>query len=192
MTLTVAALVDYIDAAPAMPTMPTPGSLQSGDLVFVHGKGLVARAIRICQWLRRDWHGTERAGAHWNHVAILDKCFRTDFGDYWTVIQAAGKGVTDTGWLHELGPYEIVPLPFCDAETVLRFARAQMGVPYGFLTIASILLTLFTPRFVEFRRGNTWICSALVGEAMRFGGWLRDWQSIYEVSPAQLYIAVTQ
>lgn len=164
-----------------------------GDLVFVRGRGVIAWAIRLCQWLRRDWHGTERAGAHWNHVAILNTAYPTEVGDFWTVIQATSRGVTDTGWLRDLGDYEVVPLPaWCDPATVLQFARAQMGVKYGFLTILSILLTLFTPRGVEFRHGNTWICSAVAAEAMRFGGWLKNWPSIYTVSPAQLYIAVTR
>lgn len=164
-----------------------------GSLVFVHGRGVVAWAIRFCQWLRRDWRGTEKAGAHWNHVAILDKRYETDQGDFWTVIQAEGRGVTDTGWLHELGSYEIVPVPDgVDADEVRSFGRKQMGVKYGFLTIASILATLFTPKWIEFRRGNTWICSALAGEALRWGGWYHSWPSIYAVSPAQLYIAVTR
>ena len=164
--------------------------IESGDLIFCHGTGFVARGIQAAEWLRRGWNGaSEAAGAKWNHVAIVNE--RLENGDY-TVVQAEGRGVTDTGLLSGLGEtYSVLPLPQgLDPEDVLEFARHQVGAPYGFLTDASIALTLFSPTFINVMLPGTWICSALVAESLRFAGWLHDWPDVYQVSPAQLWIAV--
>ena len=150
-----------------------------GDLVFFDGTGAVSRAIQLAQWFR--W----RSGSRFNHVAILDAYTEGK----WTLVQAEGRGVTRGAALGD--SYTHVPLPNgVDRQKVLQFARSQVGRSYGFLTIASIVLTIFTPKFVNFELPNTWICSAVAAESLRFGGWLHQWPDIYQTSPAELYQAL--
>src|ERR1035438_5531506 len=103
-----------------------------GDLVFCNSTGIVSRAIRIAEWFRRDWNGaSERPGDKWNHVAILD-CPLPD-GD-WTVIQAVGRGVTQTALLTTVAPggsYDVLPMPGTVSDgRLLTFARSQVGLQY--------------------------------------------------------------
>lgn len=163
--------------------------MKPGDLVFFHGSGFVDTAIRWCEWLRRDGHRrSERSGAHWNHVAVLSKREGTD----WVLIQAHSKGVTEGQLLSAAAAtsYGVVPLPpqFTGSK-VVGWMRRRVGRKYGFVTILSILVTLFTPRFVNVMLPGTWICSAIAAEAWRFAGWDHEWGDIYQVSPAELYIA---
>lgn len=165
--------------------------MNSGDLVFCHSEGIVGWGIRTAERFRRDASGSEAAGARWNHVCVLDRLL--DDGD-WTVIQAEGCGVTEGAPLSQVAPggsYEVLRLPGqLTRAKVLTFARAQVGRRYGFVTIASILVTLFTPRFFNVMLPGTWICSAVAAESWRFAGWYHDWPDIYQVSPAQLWVAL--
>ena len=156
-----------------------------GDLVFCHSKGIVSLAIRWAERLR--W----RHASQWNHVAIIDRV--VDGKTY--VIQAEGKGVTNIRTLDEVAPggsYIIVrPPQSVDVESLLHFARKQVGAQYGFLTIAAVALSLILPWFITVRIPNTWICSALAAESLRAGGWIHDWPDLYLVSPAQLRLALS-
>jgi hypothetical protein len=159
-----------------MPAVIPLDAASSGDLVFMHSSGMIGRAIRLAEEIR--W----RRGSSWNHVAILDQKTLTG----WTLIQADAPGVTRGGPL--TGEYSIVQLPVgVDRARVLQFARAQVGRKYGFVTIVSILVSILTPRFFNVMWPNTWICSALGAESLRFGGWLKSWPDIYTVSPAELW-----
>ena len=158
----------------------TPKTAKPGDIVFFHGTGFVDGAIRWAEKIRF------KKGSAWNHVAILKE--RTDKG--WTLYQAEGKGITDTGLLGDSG-YFILRLPEgVNREKVLEFANGEVGKPYGFLTILSILVTLFMPQFVNVMLPNTWICSAYAAEAMRTGGWYHPWPDLYQTSPAALWEAL--
>ena len=86
---------------------------------------------------------------------------------------------------------DILPPPRgCDGEKVARFACEQVGDRYGILTIACIAIDVITPEwFVAFRRPGSWICSALGGEALRFGGLYLDLGDIYTITPQQLFDA---
>ena len=158
---------------------------QSGDLVFCHSKGFVGKSIRFIQHLHGDddWE--------YNHVALLNE--KQANGD-WAVIQAEAHGVTSDKLLSSVAPggfYEVVALPQgVDRDKVLEFARAEVGCEYGFITIASIVFTLWTPNAINVIKGNTWICSALAGEALRAGGWIHKWPDVYQVRPAQLLSAL--
>ena len=165
--------------------------LAAGDVIFCHSKGLIGRAIRIAEFFRRDWNGqSERAGAKWNHVAILD----ANVGGGWTVIQAEARGVTQGAPLSSIAPggqFAVLPLPQgIHPEDVLEFARKQVGSRYGFVTIACIALDILTPRWLSVRAPGSWICSAVGAESVRFGGWYHDWPDVYSVSPAELWLAL--
>ncbi|MEI8101791.1 MAG: YiiX/YebB-like N1pC/P60 family cysteine hydrolase [Bacteroidota bacterium] len=165
--------------------------IQAGDLVFCHSKGAISRAIRIAQWVR--W----RKGSKFNHVAIIDEIK----GDTVYVIQAESSGVTGKNHHRKTldqiaigGTYEIVKPPSKTVRTrILYFAREQVGSRYGFFTIVSILMNILSPKwFVAIRLANTWICSAVTAESLRYGGWYEEWYDIYQVTPAELYLALTK
>ena len=157
---------------------------QAGDLVFCHSKGIIGRAIRLGEWIR--WRG----GSAHNHVAVLD----TKQLDGWTVIQAEARGVTAGSKLATIAPggsYVIVQAPEgVDRDKVLAFARGQVGDCYGYVAIASVIVTILTPWFVNVTLPFTWICSAVSAESLRAGGWIHRWGSVESVTPAQLWEAL--
>jgi hypothetical protein len=162
-------------------------TLTPGSLVFCHSKGIIGRAIRIGEWLRY------RRGDTYNHVAILDEYVApSDADPYWTVIQAEAHGVTRGARLDTVAPggfYCIVQPPAgADPEKVLEFARSQVGRRYGWVTIASVIVTLLVPfRFFDVMWPDTWICSAVGAECLRAGGWFRSWPDVYQVLPSELW-----
>ena len=148
-----------------------------GDIAFAHSNGVMGRVIRFGEFLR--W----KRGSHWNHVAVVDRI--VDGVAY--VIQAEAHGVTCDKPLSSVGDYELMRLDI-DVDKALEFARAQVGSRYGWLSIVSIAFDIITPDWAPaVRRRNTWVCSALVGETLRVGGWLTNWGDIYIVTPAQLW-----
>jgi hypothetical protein len=169
-----------------------PLSYKSGDLVFCHSKDIVGRGIRLAERLHF------RGGSTYNHVATLDMWHMDDNhpdSGYWTVIQAEAHGVTNFRELDEVAPggtYVVIPTLAPNIDKQIEFLRAQVGTPYGFLTIISILVTIESPKFINVMLPNTWICSAVAAEAMRAGGWIHNWDDLYQVNPAELFEAVTK
>lgn len=167
-------------------------AVEPGDLIFCYGRGAVAWGIRMAERFRRDWNdATEAAGDRFDHVAIVDR--QLPDGD-WSLIQALSNGVvadspSAPSRLSHYDRYVAVKCPGDGARTV-AFATAQVGAKYGFVTIASILVTLLTPRFLNVMLPGTWICSAVGAECLRFGGWLHNWPDLYDVSPAELFVAL--
>jgi len=153
-----------------------------GDIVFAHSNGIMGRAIRFGEFLR--W----RKGSHWNHACVVS---RVDKDGVAYVIQADIKGVNEAR-LDSVGQYVIIELPArVNRNKVLSFTKAQVGSKYGILSILSIVTDIITPNwFPSMRRKNSWICSAVTGEALRYGGWLHNWADIYTVTPAQLFDAL--
>jgi hypothetical protein len=138
----------------------------------------MGKLIRLGEWLRF------RKGCEWNH-AFIEVDGR--------VIQATLRGVTDTATLEDIGGrYVLLNLPdLVDPTELLAFAKAQVGLEYGFFTILAIAIDITTWNwFPAFRgaRKQSWICSALVGESLRYGGWLRNFVDIYTITPAELYL----
>jgi hypothetical protein len=177
-----------------------------GDLIFAHGVGAISRSIRIAEWLQwfrfalvfffrsGTWPSRDE-GTRFNHVAVVDEID----GDTVYVIQAEAHGVTGKGFhrrtLDQVSPggtYEVVQPPSTTSRVrILAFARAQVGTPYGFFTILSEVCNTVSPQWMTFRWTNSWICSALAAESLRFGGWLHNWPDIYQVTPSELYVALT-
>lgn len=161
-----------------------PEDYRPGDLVFCHGKGFIARAIRLVQ----SWR-SPKADAKWNHVAILHS--KDPLGN-WYIIQAEGHGVVKST-LNKAAPggtFEVVKCPAtADPQKVVDFAVSQVGVKYGFLTIGSIVLNVVLPKRLALRKPGTWICSALAAGSLWYAGWpvSEVWADIYQVSPADLY-----
>ena len=167
-----------------------PTQLNVGDVIFAHARrDFIGRAIQFGEWLR--WRG----GHKWNHAAII---VGVEPGRV-RIVQAESRGVTSK-WFSS--PSDIAPngnvvvvKPPSSLTSVLRavdFADAQVSDSYGFVTIFSIAVSIVVPWFLTIRKPGTWICSALVGESLRAGGWLHDWPDVYMVSPAQLYEALAE
>jgi hypothetical protein len=142
----------------------------------------MGRAIRFGEFLR--W----RKGSHWNHACVISRVNK-DGTAY--VIQADLHGVSEAR-LDTVGQYIILEPPAkVNRNKILAFTKAQIGSSYGLLSIASIVADIITPSwFPSMRRRNTWICSAVTGEALRYGGWLHNWSDIYMITPAQLFDAL--
>ena len=150
----------------------------NGAIGFCRSKGLIGRLIRLGERLRF------RKGIV-NHAFIVHPS-----GKVW---QAEARGVTSTRTLDEVAPGgKIWLLPFpehVDVERVFVFCEQNVGKPYGWLTIFNLAIDIITPKwFPAFRSEGSWICSALVAEALRTGGWVRKglWPDIYTVTPQQL------
>ena len=156
----------------------SPGDAKAGDIVVAHSKGIFGWLIRF---------GTR---SRWNHAAII-----VEAGDDPLVAQAEARGVV-TARLSTVAPggyTAILPCPAgVDRHSVVEFAMDQVNTPYGFFTILSIAITILTPIFIHinFRRGDTYICSALAAFALLAGGWMKKWPDFYQVSPAKLAVAL--
>ena len=159
---------------------------RGGDVGFSHSNGAMGRLIRLGEWMRF------RRGSRWNHQFIVSDETAPDGCPL--VIQATLRGVTKTARLDSMGDYVTMPPPAgTNRAKVLAFAHAQVGIEYGILTILAIALDIVTWNWVPSFRGarrQSWICSALANEALRFGGWLHPWIDIYDVTPAQGFAAL--
>jgi hypothetical protein len=144
--------------------------------------------------------------SEWNHVAILDEWGHEDISAVgsahcWVIIEAEAHGVR-TAWLDSVGDYIIVsadsfPLSGGSSKTLdraamLSFARAAIGARYGFLTIACIVINIFTPRIISFRRPGTLICSGLGMRALEHGGAVSPVDP-FQITPGEVaQLAATQ
>ena len=173
-----------IKKARPLPLPPIRSSMDPvvGDIAFARSNGIMGRMIRLGEWLR--W----KHGSKWNHVCFVSRIE----GGVAYVIQAEPKGISNDKPLSSIGEYLLNSLPDgTDAKKVLEFATKQVGMKYSFLSIISLIADILTPNFFPaVRRDNTWICSTLVAESLRYGGWFHDWGDIYCVTPAQLYLAI--
>jgi hypothetical protein len=159
---------------------------QVGDLVFAHSNGLMGRLIRVGERLRWGEHAS-----YWNHAAIVN---RIDNNGVAFVIQADIRGVNEAP-LSSVGEYRLRKIPDgVSQDAVLEFLRGQVGSKYGVLSILCIALDLITWNAApDLRRSGTWICSALVAESLRAGGWFSpasNYGDIYTVTPAQLWTSL--
>jgi hypothetical protein len=163
---------------------PSPGAIG-----FSHSTGFLAKTIRLGEWLRF------RNGDFYNHCFVVDR----KVGNDWSIIQAQAQGVTNHALLSDValgGSYALVPLPAnVDPAKLLPFARMEVGRSYGWLSILTDAFRIILPSWFpvpSIRMGRSWICSALVAESLRCGGWLCDWPDVYDVVPSELYAALTR
>ena len=110
------------------------------------------------------------------------------------IVQATMKGVVKSTLASLIASSQIISMYGIeelggDPEKAAWFAEKQLGDPYGLLSDICIGIDIISPIwFVEFRRGGTWICSALAHEAMRYAGVYFDVPDVYMVSPTNLQI----
>lgn len=159
-----------------------PSDAYPGCLVLAHTRGFYGFLIRAAQTIR--W----KRGRMWNHAAIVTAM--TDGVVLCTEMAWHCEEVT----LDEVAPGgHLLILPAPKGTDVIRaanYAKSKVGTKYGVLTIVSIFVNLFTPKFfrVAFRSGNgSLICSALVVRAWEHGGAnLDSLGDPFQVSPAEL------
>jgi Permuted papain-like amidase enzyme, YaeF/YiiX, C92 family len=160
----------------------TPAEIKRGDTGYAKTNGFLGLLIRVGERLK--WRKGEV-----NHAFIV--VTEGDSYDEVWIIQATLKGVVKSRLSELIASAQVVEIygqpEGVYAERVAVFAEKQIGKPYGILSDLCIALDILTPDwFIEFRRNWTWICSAMSGEAMRFGGWYLDVADIYCLTPQQL------
>ena len=164
--------------------------MNPGDVGFSHTTGLMGRLIRVGEFLRF------RKGSDFNHAFIVSD--KTDANGEHLAIQATLKGVTADVPVSQVAPggkTVFVSLPEgVDPKKVLAFANNQVGLRYGYFTILAIAIDILTWQwFPSFRgaRKPSWICSALVMESLRYGGFLHNAIDIYTITPAEAFDILT-
>lgn len=161
--------------APAGTEAATP---EPGDLILTHNPYWTSRIIRFGQRLRYD-----RAHAFYNHVAVV-------YDSRGTIVEALGGGVEKRHIsVYRDTPYYVVRVGAGsgDRRQVVNFLDAVLDAKwrYGFLTIASVALTLLSGYSVVFARSGTAICSGLAAEALTRCGEIFDKPPAF-VIPADL------
>jgi len=161
-----------------------PSEIKAGDTGYARTTGFMGFLIRVGEKLK--WRNGK-----YNHAFTVIEA--GDTYDDIKVVQATLRGVIVSSFADVMvGAYLIDVLPAHESwrrEDIVRFALEQVGDPYGILSILCIAIDILSPDwFIEFRRNLTWVCSAVSGEALRFGGMLKSWGSIYDVTPTNLFL----
>ena len=156
--------------------------IKPGYIGFTRTTGVLGRLIQTGEKLKfKD--------GEYNHAFVVVSLGSSP-DDVW-IVQATLKGVV-LSHMSDLYPTtsEILicpPSATVSLDSVVEFANAQVGDPYGLMSDICIAVDILSPEwFWSVRRNGTWICSALAAEALRYGGMLENWGDIYTVTPTQL------
>ncbi len=145
---------------PAGAVAVTDEAPQPGDFILTHGREWTSRLIRFGQGLR--YRGASAKYAYWNHTALVVDA-------HGSIVEALGTGVAQRS-IHDYDPtqYTVVRIEASkeDRAEAAEFARRSIGSEYGFLTIASIALSLVTGGKLAFAIDGQLICSGLVARAL--------------------------
>jgi hypothetical protein len=141
---------------------PDPADYQAGDFILTHGSAFFSHLIRLGQRLR-FWDRDQKY-TWWNHAALIV----SSTGD---LIEALGAGVSRSH-LTKYAPTEfhLVSVEGIanahDREQAVHFAEWCVGMPYGWMNIVSIALSLITGGKFTFGFDGQAICSGLVARAL--------------------------
>jgi hypothetical protein len=130
-----------------------------GDIGFVSQPGFINWWIRFAQ---RRKYGRYSVAARWNHVFIV-----TDI--YGGIIEADPGGVTRANLRkYRNQDFELRRPPYGPggAAIVVAAATEHLGRKYGFLTIASVALSLLTGTKLRFGISGQEICSGEAADDM--------------------------
>jgi uncharacterized protein YycO len=139
-----------------------PADYRPGDFILTHGSAFFSWLIRFGQSLR--FRGEDSKFAYWNHAAMIV----SSSGD---LVEALGAGVSRTH-LDKYTPKEfhLVSVEGIandhDREQAVKFAEWCVGLPYGYMNIVSIALSLITGGKFTFGFDGHAICSGLVARAL--------------------------
>lgn len=152
--ITAAAVEHYPPGKPALAPEP-------GDFILTHGSGFFSKLIRFGEAVRL--RGASRRYAYWNHAALIT-------GPGGQLVEATGHGVR-RGDLSEYAAhdYYLVRTGASDQDRaeVVAFGEwaADAHAKYGWLTIASIAVSMLTGCKLTFFVDGEFICSGLVARA---------------------------
>lgn len=148
----------YVHAADGV--RATDGAPRPGDFILTHGDEWTSRLIRFGQSLR--YRGGSAKYTYWNHTALV-------VDDDGAIVEALGAGVARRS-IHDYDPtqYTVVRIDASDADRAetAAFARSTIGAPYGWITIASIAISLVTGGKFSFAIDGQLICSGLVARSL--------------------------
>ncbi len=136
--------------------------MREGDFLLTHGEYVISWFIRLGQRLRH-----EERYARWNHAALV-------LSSDGRIAEALSTGVVENDISKYQGTdYYLVRLRDVsdeDRKQMMAFANSVLSAPYrteyGWITIASIILTLLTSSRLVFELVGTAICSGFVAEAL--------------------------
>jgi len=157
-----------------------PADYRPADFILTHGSPFFSWLIRFGQSLR--FRGSDSKYAYWNHAAMIV----SSSGD---LVEALGAGVIRTH-LDKYAPKEfhLVSVEGIandhDREQAVKFAEWCVGMPYGYMNIVSIALSLFTGGKFTFGFDGHAICSGLVARA------LERTNAIFNRTPSHIMPAV--
>ena len=150
-----------------------------GDFILVSTKGILARIIRLGQFIR--YHGKMRPFAHWNHAAMI-------VDEDGAIIEAVGRGVVTS----HIDDYRDVEYYYVSTklnkqsrDQAVAACKSFLKDKYAWLTIFSIAFELLTGVKFQFTNSNTMICSAVVGQSLWAGGVIFN-KNPYQMMPADL------
>ena len=155
-------------------------AIKPGDAILADTKGAYGRLIQFGQAIR--W----RKHSRWHHAAIVIEVDAS--GQVWCIQMARKCERVKLENIASGRPLKIVPCPVgVNGRAAVDYAQKQLGTKYGIATILSIAFNILTPKVirVDFRRGETLICSALVARSWEHGGWNCPVDP-FQISPAQL------
>jgi hypothetical protein len=161
-----------------------------GDAVFAHTQDLYGWIIRVAQRIR--W----RRGHEWNHMAIVVQV--DPDGTVWCLQMHRRCELTRLKDIAPGGYVKMVPCPEnVDATRAVEYANTQRETHYAVLTVISIFINLFLPRFFQFDllRAGTLMCSGLVARSWEHGGWVCGTASgqlnPFQITPGQFDLLLT-
>jgi len=153
-----------------------------GDFILVSTKGILAKCIRLGQFIR--YHGKMKPFSHWNHAAMI-------IDEDGTIVEAVGRGVV-TSHISEYKDVEYyyvsTKLNKQSRDQAVAACKSFLKDKYGWLTIMSIAFELLIGIKMQFTNSNTMICSAVVGQSLWAGGVIFD-SNPYQMMPADLAAA---
>lgn len=153
-----------------------------GDFLLTHSTGVYGFLIRFGEALR--YRGQNRIFAHWSHAAII-------VDESGSIIEALGGGVQERNLVvYCKTEYVVVHLPSdtstSDRLQAVEFARFCLNEPYGWMTIASVALSLLTSGTLSFGIDGQQICSALVARCLERIGVIFRENEPWHLMPADL------
>lgn len=143
---------------------------QAGLVGLAHSKGTVGKAIRFGQRLRFP-----KQYCVWNHAFLMI--------DSENLIQMGGHGANQAPLSSYEGTEYALVKP--DVEMDLEFAKWALAhhEKYGYMTIASEVVTMLTGAKIKFGTNGTMICSGLVAACSGIDEWRADPS---HVTPAEI------
>jgi hypothetical protein len=151
-----------------------------GDFLLTHANAWTSQLIRLGEAVR--YRGSRRKFAHWSHSALF-------IGTDGEIIEALGGGVQQRNVsVYKDTEYLVIRLnqvPDAERRHEVEFACHCLHQHYGFLTILSLLITLFTASKFVFGVDGQKICSGLVAQALERTGEIFQYDS-WHMMPADL------